>query len=83
MKSESDNFRNSSIQSIMVRLKHKGAKVVIYEPLIKESIFNGYRVINDFEQFKKECVLILANRCDDNLKDVVDKVYTRDIYYRD
>lgn len=83
MKTGSDNFRQSAIQDVINHIKNEGIEVIVYEPVLEEELFDGLKVINDFETFKSIADVIVANRLDDALTSVKDKVYTRDVFSRD
>ena len=83
MKKDSDNFRASAIQGVIERLKDEGVDIIIYEPTLNDSEFNGCKVVNDFDEFAKKADVILANRMEEQLSSVEDKVYTRDLYRKD
>lgn len=83
MKTDSDNFRESSIVDVMRHMREMGAEVIVYEPSIEEKTYQGYPVIREWIEFADRSTLIIANRFSDELKEVSDKVYTRDIFCRD
>lgn len=83
MKSGSDNFRSSAIQDIIKNLRANNIKVIIYEPTLNKEEFDGFKVVNDINEFKNTSSIILANRQEELLNDVKEKVYTRDLYTRD
>ena len=83
MKAGSDNFRSSAVQGIIERLRAKNIEVVIYEPVLDEDTFEDLKVIKNIDDFKTISNIIVANRCDDFLEDVKDKIYTRDIFNND
>ena len=83
MKEGSDNFRESRIQEVIKLIALKGIEVIIYEPLVEDESFGGFEVINNFEAFSKQSEIILANRMNDELNSIIDKVFTRDIFNAD
>ena len=83
MKSGSDNFRASAIQGVIDIIKSNGIRVVIYEPTLDDKLFNGFEVINNFDEFKEISDVVLVNRLDEKVEEVKEKIYTRDLYARD